>query len=219
MDRWTRRYKGRLRCHRPPPIAMSLDSATKLPEDRRQQFGAWLFLVSLLIFFLATITLYGIYAYWRRDDPQSSVPLPNSLLFSTICLVAISGLVHKATRSIRRDRFQETANLLGVSAAAAVVFLVIQLVAMGRMLSGPGTFAGSGKGVVGMVVVLAVLHALHVVGGVFALAITSMRSRIGKYDHERHFAVDFAAQYWHFLDLVWIAMLVAFVVTTGGFAF
>ena len=68
-----------------------------------------------------------------------------------------------------------------------------------------------------MVYVLALLHALHVAGGVVALGIVSTRSWLGRYDHERHWPVDFTAQYWHFLDAVWIFMLAAFWLTTGGF--
>jgi cytochrome c oxidase subunit III len=190
---------------------------TMLPSDRRQQFGAWLFLGSLLIFFLSTILLYVIYAYRRADDPQSQAPLPLSFLVSTICLLAISVLVHMATRAVRRDQFLRTSNLLFVGAVLAMVFMAIQAFAMGNLLNSPATFAGTGKGVVGMVVVLAVLHALHVLGGVIALAVTGFVARSGRYDHERHFPVLFAAQYWHFLDVIWLFMLVAFYFTTGGF--
>ena len=70
-----------------------------------------------------------------------------------------------------------------------------------------------------MVVVLAILHALHVAGGVIALAIVSILALLGRYDHERHGPVDFAAQYWHFLDAVWLCMLAAFWLTSGGFVF
>ena len=193
-------------------------SSSALPLDRRQQFGAWLFLISLFVFFVSTILLYGLFAYRRWDDAQSQVPLPASFLVSTVCLLVISGLVHWATRTIRRDRFVKTSNLLWISTVAAVIFTGVQIDAMADMLLGPGTFGGTGRGVTGMVVVLAILHALHVVGGIFALSIVAIRSRSGLYDHERHFPVDFAAQYWHFLDAVWLTMLVAFYVTTGGFA-
>ena len=179
--------------------------------------GGWLFLISLVIFFFATILLYGLVAYWRRDDVLSSAPLPGSFIISTVCLLLISWLVHRASRGIRRDQFRRVSNLLAASAISAVLFLIVQLLAMNEMLNGPGSFGGSGRGMVGMVVVLAILHALHVVGGVFALGITSLRARAGRYDHERHWPVDFAAHYWHFLDLVWLSMLLAFYFTTGGF--
>ncbi len=194
-----------------------LQQSASLEPDRRFRQGGYLFLASLLMFFLSTILLYGIYAYWRRDDPQSRVPLPASFLVSTACLIAISGLVHAATRTIRREKRKITSTLLIVSALIANVFVAVQFVSMSTMLNGPALYGGTGKGVAAMVVVLAFLHAAHVAGGILALCLVSVRSLLGRYDHERHWPVNFAALYWHFLDIVWLCMLVAFWCTTGGF--
>jgi cytochrome c oxidase subunit 3 len=190
-----------------------------LPSDRRQRLGGFLFLISLLVFFVSSLVLYLIYATWRRDQPQSLVPLPWTFLVSTGCLLAISGLVHLAARTIRRDRHLSTCVLLQVSVVAALLFVGIQYEAMAELLSGPAFGAGFGKGVVGMVVMLAWLHALHVAGGIIAMGIVSVRAMAGRYDHERHWPVDFTAHYWHFLDAVWLCMLAAFWMTTGGFEF
>lgn len=199
--------------------AIDANRPNLLPSDQRQIQGGFLFLVSLFMFFMGSIILYGLYAYWRRDDPQTQVPLPKSFLISTFCLVLISVLVHLATRMIRREKRFETMLLLSCSAGAAVIFMAVQFYSLGHMLTGPAMVRGMAKGVVGMVFVLAFLHALHVAGGVIALGIVAMGSLRGRYDHERHWPVDFAAQYWHFLDVVWICMLAVFWLTTGGFAF
>lgn len=177
-----------------------------------------LFLGSLLVFFLSSLLLYGLYAYSRRGDPQSSEPLPLSFLASTGCLLIVSALIHAATRAIRREKRGLTSSLLLTSGVAACLFMWIQFVSMQEMLNGPAVNQGLGKGVVGMVAVLAFLHALHVAGGVISLGIVSVRAMLGKYDHERHWPVDFAAHYWHFLDIVWLCMLATFWITTGGFA-
>ena len=203
-------------------VVMSLlqrNSKKLLPSDVRHHLGGYLFLGSLFIFFLSSILLYGIYAYARRGDPQSATPIPNSFLISTVCLILISGLVHAASRMIRRDRYRATSGLLLSSSVAAIIFIWIQFQSMYDMLNGPALASGTGKGVAGMLIVLAFLHALHVVGGIIALAIVSFHSLRGRYDHERHWPVDFAAQYWHFLDIIWILMLIVFWVTTGGFDF
>ncbi len=193
------------------------NTTSTLPRDRRLWQGAALFLASLLVFFLSSIILYLLYAYWRRDDPQSMAMLPASFVVSTVCLLAISGLVHYATRLVRRDRLLATAAALGGSALLAIGFMLVQAFALWQMLESPEMRSGLSRGVGGMVVVLAVLHALHVMGGVISLAIVAVRSFQGRYDHERHGAVDFAAAYWHFLDAVWLLMLLAFWGTTGGF--
>ncbi len=197
-------------------LGPSESTPEKLPSDVRVQLGGILFLVSLLVFFLASIVLYAIYAHWRRDDPQTSQPLPSGFLVSTACLVLISGLVHGATRAVRRERRRLTSSLLAASGWMAIVFMGVQFHSMNQMLAGPALSEGTGKGVAGMIAVLALLHALHVAGGVIAIGIVSVRSLAGTYDHERHWPVDFTAQYWHFLDFVWLCMLAAFWFTTGG---
>ena len=193
-------------------------SIVRLPSDHRNRQGGWLFLGSLFIFFVSSLLLYAIYAYTRRGDPLASIPLPGTFLISTLCLVGISGLVHCATRSVRRERRRTTSGLLILSAVLATIFTAIQILSMIDMLTGPALEEGNGKGLFGMVAVLAFLHALHVAGGIIALGLVSVRSIRGKYDHERHWPIDFTAHYWHFLDAVWLCMLTAFWFTTGGFA-
>lgn len=189
-----------------------------LPSDLRARQGGWLFLAMLLVFFLSSLLLYALYVISRADDPYRHATLPVTFLASTGCLLVISGLLHWSTLTVRRDRWGKTALLLVTAAAISCLFLGLQARGMLQIIHETTLVAGSGRGVVGMVIVLAFLHAAHVAGGVIALGIVAIRTLWGKYDHERHFAIDFTAHYWHFLDLVWLVMLVAFWVTTGGFA-
>jgi len=195
-------------------IPLSKDQS---PTDRRYQQGGWLLLASLLMFFLSSVLLYGFYAYWRRDDPLSLVPLPLDYLVSTVMLLATSSTLHLATLAIRRERRTRTVFWIAISLVLAIGFTGLQLLATNEMLSGPALAEGNGKGVAGMVAVLVFLHALHVAGGIIALSIVLVRTMMHKYDHECYWPIRFAAQYWHFLDLVWIAMLISFWSTTGGF--
>ncbi len=48
------------------------------------------------------------------------------------------------------------------------------------------------------------MHAFHVLTGVIFLGIVLRNGLKGKYSAERHWGVEAAANYWHFVDLVWI---------------
>jgi cytochrome c oxidase subunit III len=48
------------------------------------------------------------------------------------------------------------------------------------------------------------MHAFHVLTGVILLFIVLRNGQRGKYNAERHWGVEAAANYWHFVDLVWI---------------
>jgi cytochrome c oxidase subunit 3 len=47
------------------------------------------------------------------------------------------------------------------------------------------------------------MHAFHVLSGLILLAIVWVNGRRGLYD-EKHYPVEAAAVYWHFVDVVWI---------------
>ena len=47
-------------------------------------------------------------------------------------------------------------------------------------------------------------HAFHVLTGVIFLAIIYRNARKGMYSAERHWPVEAAAVYWHFVDVVWV---------------
>jgi cytochrome c oxidase subunit 3 len=48
------------------------------------------------------------------------------------------------------------------------------------------------------------MHAFHVLTGVIFLAIVYRNGRKGLYSAEKHWQVEAAAVYWHFVDVVWI---------------
>lgn len=64
---------------------------------------------------------------------------------------------------------------------------------------------GPGDGAEGAVFFMMTgMHALHVLTGVIFLLIIYLNGRKGKYTAEKHWGVEAAANYWHFVDLVWI---------------
>ena len=48
------------------------------------------------------------------------------------------------------------------------------------------------------------MHAFHVLTGVIFLAVVLRNGARGLYNEEKHWAVEAAAVYWHFIDVVWI---------------
>jgi cytochrome c oxidase subunit 3 len=48
------------------------------------------------------------------------------------------------------------------------------------------------------------MHAFHVITGLILLGIVLRKGRMGLYSAEKHWGVEAAAVYWHFVDVVWI---------------
>lgn len=58
-------------------------------------------------------------------------------------------------------------------------------------------------------------HGVHVIIGTIFLAVCLVRAKKGQFTPEGHLGLEFAAWYWHFVDVVWL-FLFAFVYVWGG---
>ena len=173
--------------------------------------GMWLFLISLFMLFAAAMVGYAIIRLAGHQSPPSgAIHLPGLLWLSTALVIGVSFSMARGLRYLRIERQAGFRAWLRWSIALAIGFLVVQAPAMAMLL------AGSRQSVIvlyRLIFVLVLLHALHVVGGIVALARVALQTRRGVYDHEHYLPVRHAAMYWHFLDLIWIIMFLTFLLT------
>lgn len=182
-------------------------------EDRRSRQGAWLLLVSLAAFFLSSMILFVVYVARRTSnlgDDAHGYSLPSSFAISTFLLICISASLHYAVYFARRDNSVAVVRLTFVSLGLAVGFLMVQSEGMYILRTRSLIDSSFNSSLYPFTFLLALVHALHVVGGVIGLIVVVIKAIQLRYDHERHWGLQFCAMYWHFLDLVWLAMLVGF---------
>jgi cytochrome c oxidase subunit III len=186
---------------------------TRNSDTARRAQGAWLLLISLGVFFVACIVLYAIYVVLRLSGERGPVApfyLPISFIFTTVILVAISTCLHLAVGAVRREARADLLRYLVLAFALALGFFAVQGMGMTWLVARFADDVFADRSLYGFTFVLALLHALHVVGGLIALGVVVVRALHGVYDHESYFAIRFSALYWHFLDGVWLLMLIAF---------
>tara|TARA_B110000459_G_C16159670_1_gene294550 strand:- start:160 stop:426 length:267 start_codon:yes stop_codon:yes gene_type:complete len=80
-----------------------------------------------------------------------------------------------------------------------------ELIAQGVYLTGEGSNP-SGS----FIYVITLAHLLHLVGGIIALLITTIRSKLGKYTSEDYLGMELTSNYWHFLGLLWVYLFLFF---------
>ena len=56
------------------------------------------------------------------------------------------------------------------------------------------------------------LHALHVLGGIIALIIISVKQYFSKTRSYNSTPIEVMSTYWHFVDVLWIYLLIFFIV-------
>lgn len=193
----------------PKPMAIPL-----MPEDRRARQGAWLLIASLGVFFFSSMFLYVVYIYLRLQGSgfdRFPLKLPISFVASTLLLIGISITLHFSVAAARSDRYFQLIQLLAISLAMAIGFFVVQFDGMSWLVKEVWRIDDAGSNAYAFTFLLALIHALHVVGGLVAMIWVFVNAIRGKYDHERNYGIQFCGLYWHFLDVVWILMLCSFI--------
>jgi cytochrome c oxidase subunit III len=134
-----------------------------------------------------------------------SVRIPSLLWFNTAVLVASSATLETARKRLAKGNVRGFRNFWLLTTVLGVGFLVGQVAAW-RILVGHGVFLSSNPAS-SFFFVFTGAHALHLVGGVAALIYVASRNfEVAKVT--RTVAADVTAYFWHFLDVLWLFLLV-----------
>jgi cytochrome c oxidase subunit 3 len=114
--------------------------------------------------------------------------------------------LHFAHVALRNDNRKRYVWLLGVTLLLGIVFIGGQIFEYYEFIHGgftltDGVFGSAFYGLTG-------LHGLHVTLGALLLGIVFVRSLFGQYSADRHTSVTTVSMYWHFVDLVWVFLVV-----------
>jgi cytochrome c oxidase subunit 3 len=119
----------------------------------------------------------------------------------TLVLVASSFTMQFGVWAIRRGDQRAMRNWTAVTLLLGVAFLVGQLYDYSIL------GFGVSDGVFGTVFyTLTGFHGAHVFGGTIGLTILLARAMQGQFSARNHVAVEAVSMYWHFVDVVWIAL-------------
>ncbi|WP_227354720.1 cytochrome c oxidase subunit 3 [Haladaptatus salinisoli] len=171
-----------------------------------------------MILFLGTeVATFGagfVYYFFIRTGAwppsgQTIPPLLNSLvLVNTLILVTSSFTLHFAHTSLLSGKRRRFVGLLALTVALSVVFLGGQIFEYYEFITHEGFTLTSG--VFGSAFFgLTGLHGLHVTLGVVLMTILLARALLGQYDAERDTSVSTVSMYWHFVDAVWLFLVVS----------
>lgn len=161
------------------------------------RLGLWLFLIS-------DSFVFGGLMVMRMNLLGLTRPNLNQMLglAVTVVLLISSFFMNRGETMMKNgDRKGFLKNtlitfLLGLGFLIGVVFVEWRLAAHEGLTASSGAAGAAFYMMTGM-------HAFHVFTGLILLAIVWFNGRKGLYD-EKHYPVEAAAVYWHFVDVVWI---------------
>jgi cytochrome c oxidase subunit 3 len=161
------------------------------------QLGIWLFLASELMLFGSLFSAYALLrsgaAAWPDQSSLLSVPLGAA---NTVVLLVSSVAIAR--------------RWLAGTVALGIVFLAIKAFEYAdKLAAGLGPAANN---FLGLYYAMTGLHALHLMGGILVLAYLVGPGRRMRDVNPQRFRqrIRIAGLYWHFVDVIWIAIFVVF---------
>jgi heme/copper-type cytochrome/quinol oxidase subunit 3 len=141
---------------------------------------------------------------WLPDPlPEFRLALPN-----TIILLVSSVTMWSAEHGARTGRRARLVGGLVATIVLGIAFFVIQLFEWKAKSFALATSAYSS-----LYYTTTGFHMVHVAVGVLVLVAVLAWALLGYFDRRRHVPVLIAAVYWHFVDVVWLAVFFTYYVT------
>ena len=176
------------------------------------RYGMMLFISSEVMFFVAFFWAYFHFALFPEhvlNAPDALVWPPAGVitfnpfklpLLNTMILLLSGTTVTWAHHSLLEGNKKGLVAGLVCTVLLGLSFTTCQAIEYSRA---PFHFAGGG--IYPSVFFLATgFHGFHVIVGTIFLIVCSVRAKQGQFSPERHFGLEAAAWYWHFVDVVWL---------------
>lgn len=168
---------------------------SSLHRLQTNRLGLWLWLISDAFVFGGLMVTRAV--LWGNTRPELNTWL--GLAVTSVLLISSFFMNRAETAMAHGDRKAFIQNalvtlVLGLAFLAGVVGVEWQTAPLSASQNSYGAVFFMMTG----------MHAFHVLTGVIFLVIVLNNARKGLYSAERHWGVEAAAVYWHFIDVVWI---------------
>lgn len=162
----------------------------------------WIGIVSIIMLFSGLTSAYVV----RADNGNWLVfQLPSIAIVSTGVIIASSLTMLLAQMAIKKDNLKATSIFLFITFVLGLVFTYTQYLGWKELTVGGIFFLGKYSNASGsFLYLIAVVHLLHLFGGLIALLITLTKSLKKRYSAQDYLGIELSAIYWHFLDALWI---------------
>lgn len=188
-------------------------SATVLKQEKHKKinphkFVVWVGIASIVMMFAGLTSAFIIKSNltgWR------TIVIPSVFWASTVVVLASSATLYFAVKAFKNRDMQRYRLLWLITALLGIVFVTLQIIGFTELWAQNIKFKGaSGAGQFFYAIVG--LHALHIIGGVVALVIMWLKSVSGSTKSYNAEPLETMSVYWHFVDALWIYLMVFFLI-------
>ena len=183
---------------------MSAATTVQGSEWSRGQVGTLLLILAETSFFGVFLVAYLFYIGKSLSGPRPADVLELPIL-ATISLLSSSGTIVVAVRALERGHALRFATSLLATIVLGGAFLLFtamewrELIVEDDLTISTNLFGTTYFSLVGF-------HAAHVCLGLLIMLLILTFSAFGRVGREHAFRVELVSWYWHFVDVVWIAV-------------
>lgn len=193
-------------------------------DDVGSRMGMWLFLFTELILFGGMFLLYSVYRFQYADEFHLAAKELNTIMgaFNTAVLLTSSLTMVLAIIAIQRDQKALSILMQLITIFLALFFLVNKYFEWSAKFH-HGIYPGSeellskSSGEIlffGLYYVMTGLHGIHVVVGMFLIAVMTRMTRKDIITKDSYVRLENAGLYWHLVDIIWIFLFPLFYLIT-----
>ena len=179
---------------------MAMEQRKKIHPHK---FTLWVGIGSLLMMFAGLTSAYIVkrnLANWQTFD------LPQYFWYSTVAIVLSSLTVYLAQKAFKQREMKKYRSLVLTTLVLGVLFIVFQLLGFQQLWAKQVTLTANVS--YSFMYVIVSLHAAHVVGGLIALIVLFAKTFSTKTRIYNSVPVELVGTYWHFVDVLWIYLLI-----------
>src|SRR5580765_4733649 len=162
------------------------------------KFTLWVAIGSIIMMFAGLTSAYIVKS---NQSGWQAIEMPKVFWYSTVTILVSSLMMQMALRSFKQREMNQYRLLI------AGTFVILQWIGFQQLWNSGVQFKGS-SGSGQFLYVIAGLHAVHVLGGVVALMVMFIKAFLGRTKAYGSVPIELMATYWHFVDFLWIYLLV-----------
>ena len=184
---------------------MDIVSNQQRKKIHPHKFTLWVAIGSIVMMFAGLTSAFIVKSNQVNWRP---VVLPKIFWASTAAIILSSITIQMALRSFKAREMRQYRSLIGATLLLGIAFLAFQWMGFQDLWAQRITFKGSNAGQ--FLYVIFGLHGLHVIAGIIALTVIFIKAFVGKIKSYSSVPVEVMGTYWHFVDFLWIYLLVFF---------
>ncbi len=173
------------------------------------KFTLWVAIASILMMFAGLTSAFIVKSNlvgWKQ------IEMPKVFWVSTAVMLGSSLAIQMALRAFRQRDMKNYRVLLGITFFLGITFVVLQWLGFTNLWEQQKVTFKQAAGAGQFLYVIFGLHAIHVIGGVVALIVLFLKAFFGSVKTYSPVSLEVASTYWHFVDILWLYLLVFFVV-------